>query len=103
MKTIAWLALIGTLMAGLYFMIVSLNDWEWNRVLFFALVVVIAEIALATALILRRLPPRDSSRSTPSSSRSSARRNQRIRIGLPGCATRCARPTCSSRSSSQEG
>ena len=60
MKTIAWLALIGTLMAGLVFMIQALNQWEWNRVLFFGLVVVIAEIALATALILRRLPPRDS-------------------------------------------
>jgi hypothetical protein len=36
-------------------MIVSLNRWEWNRALFFGLIVVIAEVALATGLVLRRL------------------------------------------------
>ncbi len=55
MKTLAWLAGIGTLVAGGFYMIVSLNRWEWNRALFFGLIVVIAEVALATGLVLRRL------------------------------------------------
>ena len=55
MKTIAWLAGIGTLLAGAVYMIVSLNRWEWNRALFFGLIVLIAEVGLATALILRKL------------------------------------------------
>ncbi len=55
MKTIAWLAGIGTLLAAAAYMIVSLNRWEWNRALFFGLIVVIAEIALATGLVLRKL------------------------------------------------
>jgi hypothetical protein len=54
-KTIAWLAGIGTLAAGLAYMIVSLNRWEWNRALFFGLIVVIAEVGLATGLVLRKL------------------------------------------------
>jgi hypothetical protein len=54
-KIIAWLAGIGTLLAGAMYMVVSLNRWEWNRALFFGLIVVIAEIGLATGLILRRL------------------------------------------------
>ena len=36
-------------------MVVSLNRWEWNRALFFGLIVLIAEVGIATALILRRL------------------------------------------------
>jgi hypothetical protein len=52
---IAWLAGIGTLLAGGFYMIVSLNRWEWNRALFFGLIVLIAEVALATGLVLRRL------------------------------------------------
>ena len=55
MKIIAWLAGIGTLLAGAIYMVVSLNRWEWNRALFFGLIVLIAEIALATGLVLRRL------------------------------------------------
>jgi hypothetical protein len=54
-KIIAWLAGIGTMLAGLLYMVVSLNRWEWNRALFFGLIVVIAEIGLATGLVLRRL------------------------------------------------
>jgi len=54
-KTIAWLAAIGTLLMGLLYMVVSLNRWEWNRALFFGLIVLIAEVGIATALILRRL------------------------------------------------
>ena len=34
-------------------MVVSLNRWEWNRALFFGLIVLIAEVGLATGLILR--------------------------------------------------
>jgi hypothetical protein len=55
MKVIAWLAGIGTLLAGALYMIVSLNRWEWNRALFFGLIVLIAEVGLATGLVLRRL------------------------------------------------
>ena len=55
MKIIAWLAGVGTLLAGALYMIVSLNRWEWNRALFFGLIVLIAEIGLATGLVLRRL------------------------------------------------
>jgi hypothetical protein len=55
MKVIAWLAGIGTLLAGGFYMIVSLNRWEWNRALFFGLIFLIAEVALATGLVLRRL------------------------------------------------
>ena len=55
MKVIAWLAGIGTLLAGGFYMIVSLNRWEWNRALFFGLIVLFAEVGLATGLILRRL------------------------------------------------
>ena len=36
-------------------MVVSLNRWEWNRALFFGLIVLIAEVGLATGLVLRRL------------------------------------------------
>jgi hypothetical protein len=54
-KIIAWLAGIGTLLASGAYMIVSLNRWEWNRALFFGLIVLIAEVGLATGLVLRRL------------------------------------------------
>jgi hypothetical protein len=54
-KAIAWLAGIGTLLAALVYMVVSLNRWEWNRAVFFGLIVVIAELALATGLVLRKL------------------------------------------------
>jgi len=54
-KTIAWLAAVGTLLMGLVYMVVSLNRWEWNRALFFGLIVLIAEVGIAAALILRRL------------------------------------------------
>lgn len=55
MRTVAWLAGIGTLLAATAYMVVSLNRWEWNRALFFGLVVLIAEVGLCTALVLRRL------------------------------------------------
>jgi hypothetical protein len=55
MKIIAWLAGIGTLLGAGVYMVVSLNRWEWNRALFFGLIVVVAEVALATGLVLRRI------------------------------------------------
>jgi len=55
MRIIAWLAGTATLVAGAIYMIVSLNRWEWNRALFFGLLVLIAEVGLATGLILRKL------------------------------------------------
>ena len=55
MKTIAWLAGLGTLLMGAVYMVVSLNRWEWNRALFFGLIVLIAEVGLATGLVLRKL------------------------------------------------
>lgn len=55
MRIVAWLAGVGTLVAGLAYMVVSLNRWEWNRALFFGLIVLIAEVGLATGLVLRRL------------------------------------------------
>ena len=64
MKVIAWLAGVATLLGGAAYMIVSLNRWEWNRALFFGLIVLIAEVGLATALILRKLARLDQ-RSTP--------------------------------------
>lgn len=55
MKIIGWLAGIATLLGGVLYMVVSLNRWEWNRALFFGLIVLIAEVGLATGLVLRRL------------------------------------------------
>ena len=55
MKVIAWLAGLATLVTAALYMVVSLNRWEWNRALFFGLIVLIAEIALATGLVLRKL------------------------------------------------
>lgn len=55
MKVIAWLMGIATLVTAAAYMVVSLNRWEWNRALFFGLIVLIAEIALATGLVLRKL------------------------------------------------
>jgi hypothetical protein len=54
-RIIAWLAGIGTLLMAAVYMVVSLNRWEWNRALFFGLIVLIAEVGLATGLVLRRL------------------------------------------------
>jgi hypothetical protein len=54
-KIVAWLAGVGTLLSGAVYMVVSLNRWEWNRALFFGLIVLIAEVGLATGLVMRRL------------------------------------------------
>jgi hypothetical protein len=54
-KIVAWLMGIGTLLAAAAYMVVSLNRWEWNRALFFGLIVLIAEVGLSTGLVLRKL------------------------------------------------
>lgn len=55
MKKIAWLAGLATLLGAGWFSALSLNRWEWSRALYFGLVFLVAEVALASALILRRL------------------------------------------------
>ena len=65
MKVVAWLAGIGTMAMGAIYMVVSLNRWEWNRALFFGLIVLIAEVGVATALILRRLDRIENTRLDP--------------------------------------
>ena len=55
MKVIAWMSGIATLVGAAGYTIVSLNRWEWNRALFFGLVVLVAEVGLATGLVLRKL------------------------------------------------
>jgi hypothetical protein len=57
MKQLAWLAGVATLVVAAAYSIVSLHRWEWSRALYFGLVVLVAEIGLATALVLRRLDP----------------------------------------------
>jgi hypothetical protein len=54
-KVVAWLAGVGTFLAATMYMVVSLNRWEWNRALFFGLIMLIAEVGLATGLVMRRL------------------------------------------------
>lgn len=55
MKVVTSFTAIGTFFGAAAYAIVSLNRWEWNRALFFGLIVLIAEVAIATALVLRRL------------------------------------------------
>jgi hypothetical protein len=56
-KQLAWLAATATLVVAAVYSIVSLHRWEWSRALYFGLVVLVAEVGLATALVLRRLGP----------------------------------------------
>ena len=55
MKKLVWLFAIATFFGALAYSVISLNRWEWNRALFFGLVVLVAEIGLATGLVLRKL------------------------------------------------
>lgn len=55
MRALGWIAATVTLLVAAMYMMASLYRWEWNRTLFFGLIVLITEIALATALVLRRL------------------------------------------------
>ena len=66
MKKLAWVAGVATLVVAAAYSTVSLNRWEWSRALYFGLVVLVAEVGLATALVLRRLgPPRSDSVAAP--------------------------------------
>ena len=55
MKAVGWLAGVATLVGAFVYTVLSLNRWEWNRALFFGLIVVVAEVGLAAALVLRKL------------------------------------------------
>lgn len=55
MRKLMWVFAAGTFFGAMAYSIISLNRWEWNRALFFGLVVVVAEIGLATGLVLRKL------------------------------------------------
>lgn len=55
MKVVAWLIGIATLVGAAVYATLSVVRWEWNRALFFGMVFVAAQIALATALLIRRL------------------------------------------------
>jgi hypothetical protein len=54
-KVVASVTAVGTFLGAAAYATVSLNRWEWNRALFFGLIVLIAEVAIATALVLRRI------------------------------------------------
>lgn len=55
MKKIAWLTGLVTLLATGGYIFVYLYRWEWHRALIVATLFVAAEVAMATALVLRRL------------------------------------------------
>lgn len=55
MKKLVWLFAIATFAGAAIYTVISLNRWEWNRALFFGLVAIVAEIGLATGLVLRKL------------------------------------------------
>ena len=59
MKFVAWLVGVGTLVMAAMYMVISLNRWEYDRAMFYGLIVIIAEVALATGLVLRKLGARD--------------------------------------------
>lgn len=55
MRKVAWFIGGVTLLASGTYIFVYLYRWEWNRALFVAIVFVAAEVAMATAVILRQL------------------------------------------------
>ena len=55
MKVVAWLLGVATLAGAGVYTALSVVRWEWNRALFFGIVFLAAQIALATALLLQRL------------------------------------------------
>lgn len=55
MKKLMWLFALGTFLAAGVYSVISLNRWEWSRALYFGLVVLVAEVGLATGLVLRKL------------------------------------------------
>lgn len=61
MKKLMWLFAVATLLGAGVYSVISLYRWEWTRALYFGLVMLVAETALATGLILHRLSRLDSS------------------------------------------
>ena len=55
MKKLMWLFALATFLSSAVYSVISLNRWEWSRALYFGLVVVVAEVGLATGLVLRKL------------------------------------------------
>lgn len=55
MRKLSWFIGGVTLLASGAYIFIYLYRWEWHRALFVAIVFVVAEIALATALVLRQL------------------------------------------------
>ena len=55
MKKLMWFAGVGTLLAAGAYSVVSLGRWEWTRALYFGLIFLVAEVGLATGMILRKL------------------------------------------------
>lgn len=55
MKKLVWLFGLATFLGGAVYSVVSLNRWEWSRALYFGLVMLVAEVGLATGLVLRKL------------------------------------------------
>lgn len=55
MKKLMWVFALGTFLAAGVYSVISLNRWEWSRALYFGLVVLVAEVGLATGLVLRKL------------------------------------------------
>ncbi|MBW3613719.1 MAG: hypothetical protein KY439_00190 [Actinobacteria bacterium] len=55
MRKVAWLAGVATLLATGGYIFVYLYRWEWHRALIVAALFLAAEVAIATALVHRRL------------------------------------------------
>ncbi|MDQ4132718.1 MAG: hypothetical protein M3179_05800 [Actinomycetota bacterium] len=55
MKKIAWLTGLVTLLGTGGYIFVYLYRWEWHRALIVAMLFIAAEVAMATAVVLRRL------------------------------------------------
>jgi hypothetical protein len=58
MNRIAWFVAGVTLFATGVYMFIYLYRWEWHRALFVAVLFIATEVAMATALLLRRLGQR---------------------------------------------
>lgn len=57
MRKLAWVAAVVTLVATGAYVFVYLYRWEWHRALIAGVLFLAAEVAVCTALVLRRLPP----------------------------------------------
>ena len=55
MKKLVWVFASLTLVGGAVWSVLSLYRWEWTRALYFGLVALVAEVALATGLVLRAI------------------------------------------------